>query len=147
MSLSDFKKFIQPGAIKFYINADGFITCDRIYHESLFKFFIVTNWSRFSEVVSSKALYQTILDIRHSSLLRFNINDEYDLYDPPECIAKLLRLEKRHALVGVLLKSRGFISTLALYIFSIILIVCVGVEALSFKEKVITKALGDLSWM
>lgn len=132
MSLADFQSFIEPGAIKFYVNAAGYITCDRKYHEALFKLFVIVNWKRFSTVAGNDYLENVILNFtRHDELL---FTAKGDLYRAPLAISQLLKMEKRREYIFALVATRPIILKTVSFV-AILVVLLYQVASLSYGDR------------
>lgn len=104
MSLKEFKTFISDGAIDFYINEAGLITCDEIHHKSLYQTFIVYYWNKYEAIVGPRKLYKVLESLDDSSVLQFDSKGQ--LVNPPLGIYNLLLEERRRETITSLLAIR-----------------------------------------
>lgn len=133
MSINQFTSLFEPGTIKFYQDEGGFLTCDSLYHELLYKKFIIVNEERFAKIIGRNTLYNLLSQIRPGSKLKFDSNG--NLYNPPTEIKYLLNAEKRYNFIEALTKEREIVLTIGVYLACIIAVL-VAVRKLTFSDRV-----------
>lgn len=138
MNLADIQSLVLPGEIAFFINGSGEITCDQQYHLLLFQTYIVQNWDRFSQCVSTEKLWDTLRELPSTVFLRFTLEGE--CIEPPASIAHLLDMEQKRKFVSHMLERRiGAVQAIVWIVLIIFLVFVQGVvRDLSWAYRIFT---------